>query len=292
MYTVNPVTITDSNSTTNLVNYYPHWSVGTYYLDDYAVVDHKVYIVVADITTDDPETGAAKSVPTWSLMGHSNDWRLFADAKDSKSTTTEDLIVTLSLGVGVDTLALLGCIGSSISVVMTSDSLGEVYNTIRSLTDPVDDYWEWFFEPYEQREDMVFYGLPTYTDATIVITITPASNEAAIGRVATGIASKLGMALADSTSGAQSFTTRTRDGFGNLTIVARRYIDVFEYKISIKSSTIAYVKRKLAAAASSPSLFFVDENNEAFVGFGLVEDFSIPYEAPSRSKLTIEVKSI
>lgn len=292
MYIVNPLEVTNANTTTNLVNDYPGWTSGTYNQGDRRVVDKVVYEVVASSTTDSPTEGVNKDPASWIVLGYSNRWRMFTLAKDSKSTAGATLTCTFNFGVGVDTIALLGVIGTSINITVETVEKGVVYDETITTTDIlVDNYFDWFFLPYESKEDFIFFNLPTYPEATITITVT-ATSDTAIGRFVAGTSKQLGESIYGSSTGTQSFTLRNRDGFGNLSIVPRRTIDVTEFKVAIETPSIPVVKRYIAKAASEPALFFADPSNEGLINFGLAEDFRIPYEYPTVSKATIEVKSI
>ena len=292
MYIVNPLEVTDANTTTNLVNDYPDWTAGTYSQGDRRVVDKVAYEVVASSTTDNPTEGVNKNPASWIKLGYSNKWRMFTLAKDSKSTAGPTLTFTSDFGVSVDTVALLGVVGSSIHIKIETVAQGVVYDETITTTDIlVDNYFDWFFLPYESKEDFIFFNLPTYPDATITITVT-ASLNTAIGRFVAGTSKQLGESIYGSSTGTQSFTIRDRDGFGNLNIVPRRTIDVTEFKVAIETPSIPVVKRYITKAASEPALFFADPDNEGLINFGLAEDFRIPYEYPTVSKATIEVKSI
>lgn len=292
MYIVNPLEVTNANTTTNLVNDYPYWTAGTYSQGDRRVVDKVVYEVVASSTTDSPTEGVNKDPASWIVLGYSNEWRMFTLAKDSKSTAGTTLTCTFDFGIGVDTIALLGVIGTSINITIETVEKGVVYDETVTTTDIlVDNYFDWFFLPYESKEDFIFYNLPTYPEATITITVT-ATSDTAIGRFVAGTSKQLGESIYGSSTGTQSFTLRNRDGFGNLSIVPRRTIDVTEFKVAIETPSIPVVKRYIAKAASEPALFFADPSNEGLINFGLAEDFRIPYEYPTVSKATIEVKSI
>ena len=293
MYIVNPLEVTDANTTTNLVNDYPDWSAGTYNLGDRVVVGQSVYEVVASSTTDEPTAGAAKDPATWIRLGYSNKWRMFTLAKDSKSTVTGgSLTCSFEFGTAVDTIGVLGVIGSSLYLKIETVADGIVYEETLTSTDIlVDNYFDWFFAPYELREDFIFFNLPSYPEATITLTVNTAG-DASCGRFIAGTSKQLGDALYGSTTGTQSFTLRERDGFGNLSIVPRRTIDVTEYKVAIETQSIPVVKRYISRSASEPALFFATPENEGLINFGLAEDFRIPYEYPSTSKATIEVRSI
>lgn len=292
MYIVNPLEVTDANTTTNLVNDYPDWTAGTYSQGDRRVVDKVAYEVVASSTTDNPTEGVNKDPASWIRLGYSNKWRMFTLAKDSKSTAGPTLTFTSDFGIGVDTIALLGVIGTSINVLIETVAQGVVYDETITTTDIlVDNYFDWFFLPYESKEDFIFFNLPTYPEARITITVT-ATADTAIGRFIAGTSKQLGESIYGSSTGTQSFTIRDRDGFGNLNIVPRRTIDVTEFKVAIETPSIPVVKRYITKAASEPALFFADPDNEGLINFGLAEDFRIPYEYPTVSKATIEVKSI
>ena len=281
-------------TTTNVVNSETDWSAGTYDLGEQAVDDNQVYKVVADpSTTDRPSVGAAASPATWALMGWSNQLRMFRDGRDSYSSREESIDVTLNFAEIVTTLGALGLQGISATLTVVDSVEGTVYDETVSLVDiGVDDWWEYFFAPYEFDDTAIFDNMPPYLGADINLSVDAASetDEARAGRVIAGYEQPLGVTNYGTSVSILDYSTKERDGFGNLTLVPRRTVRLVDYQVVVASMNLDFVIRALESISATPTLFIGDELYSSSVTFGVYRDFSQGISAPSISDLTIQVE--
>lgn len=291
---VKPVEITDGVLTSNVPDGdYPDWIAGAYNQGDRVVVGLVIYEALAN-TTDEPVYGTSLPVPTWLRLGYINRWRMFTNASDSRTVNPVSISVDLDTGQLISTVAALGCEGQQVTVTQTDPIDGVVYQRTEQLQDiGVSDWWEYYFTDYGDIDDVVFSGIPPNPTAVINITVTALSGQdAEVGLVNIGTARTLGVTTYGTAVGSQNFSVRERDGFGNLTITPRRSIDIVNYDVKVPTSQVAFVKRELQAVANSPTLFIGDENFEATIIYGVVEDFRENISTPSVSDMTVEVRSI
>ena len=281
-------------TTTNVVNEVADWSAGTYNLGDQAVDANQVYKVVADpSTTDQPSVGAAASPPTWVLMGWSNQYRMFRDGRDSFSSRDESIDVTLNFAEIITTVGALGLQGVSATLTVVDSAEGTVYNETISLVDiGVGDWWEYFFSPYEFNDTAIFDGLPPYAGADINLSIDAASetDQARAGRVIAGFEQPLGVTNYGVSVSILDYSTKKRDGFGNLTLVPTRTVRVVDYDVKVETAQVDFVVRALERIAATPTLFIGDNSFSSSVTFGIYREFTQGITAPSISDLTIQVE--
>ena len=281
-------------TTTNVVNEVANWSAGTYDLGDQAVDDNQVYEVVADPdTTDQPTVGAAANPPTWVLMGWSNQYRMFRDGRDSFSSRNESIDVTLNFAEIITTVGALGLQGVSATLTVVDSAEGTVYNETISLVDiGVGDWWEYFFSPYEFNDTAIFDGLPPYAGADINLSIDAASetDQARAGRVIAGFEQPLGVTNYGVSVSILDYSTKERDGFGNLTLVPRRTVRLVDYDVKVETAQVDFVVRALERISSTPTLFIGDNSFSSSITFGIYRDFTQGITTPSISDLTIQVE--
>jgi len=281
-------------TTTNVVNEVADWSAGTYNLGEQAVDDNQVYKVVADpSTTDQPAVGATASPPTWVLMGWSNQYRMFRDGRDSYSSRDESIDVTLNFDQVVTTVGALGLQGVSATLTVVDSVDGTVYDETVDLVDiGVNNLWEYFFLPYDFNDTAIFDGIPPYQDADINLSINAAtaSDEARAGRVLVGIERSLGVTNYGVSVSILDYSTKERDGFGNLTLVPRRTVRLVDYDVKVPTEQVDFVVRTLERIASTPTLFIGDSSFSSSVTFGIYRDFSQGITSPSISDLAIQVE--
>jgi len=281
-------------TTTNVVNEVADWSAGTYNLGEQAVDANQVYKVVADPdTTDQPTVGAVADPPTWVLMGWSNQYRMFRDGRDSYSSRDESIDVTLNFAEIITTVGALGLQGVSATLTVVDSVEGTVYDETISLVDiGVADWWEYFFSPYGFNDTAIFDGLPPYFGADINLSVDAASgtDQARAGRVIAGFEQPLGVTNYGVSVSILDYSTKERDGFGNLTLVPRRTVRLVDYDVKVDTEKVDSVVRALERMAATPTLFIGDELYSSSVTFGVYRDFSQGITTPSLSDLTIQVE--
>ena len=281
-------------TTTNVVNSETDWSAGTYDLGEQAVDDNQVYKVVADpSTTDQPSVGAAASPPTWVLMGWSNQYRMFRDGRDSYSIRDESIDVTLNFAEIITTFAAIGLKGVSATLKMVDSVDGTVYDETISLGGiGAGDWWEYFFLQYDLSDTAIFKELPAYPNADISFTVSGGapSDQVIVGRVIAGAEEDLGVTNYGTSVSILDYSTKERDGFGNLTLVPRRTVRLVDYDVKVPSVVVDFVVRSLERIAATPTLFIGDELYSSSVTFGVYRDFTQGIDTPSLSDLTIQVE--
>ena len=295
MRIVTPYNVDTSQlTTTNVVNEFASWAAGTFNLGDQVVEANNVYKVVADPnTSDQPTVGAAASPATWVLMGPSDQYRMFRDGRDSYSSRDESIDVTLNFDSVVTAVAALGLQGTSATLTVVDSVDGTVYDETIDLVDiGVSNLWEYFFLPYDFEDTAIFDGIPPYQSADINLSIdaATATDEARAGRVLAGIERSLGVTNYGVSVSILDYSTKERDGFGNLTLVPRRTVRLVDYDAKVPTDQVDFVVRSLERIASTPTLFIGDNKFASSVTFGIYRDFSQGITSPSISDLAIQVE--
>ena len=295
MRIVTPLNVdTGQLTSTNVVNEVADWSAGTYNLGEQAVDANQVYKVVADpSTTDQPTVGAAASPATWVLMGWSNQYRMFRDGRDSYSSRDESIDVTFNLGAIISTVAAIGLKGTSATLKIVDSVDGTVYDNEISLGGiGAVDWWEYFFLQYDLGDTAVFRSIPAYPNAEITLSIDGSvpTDEIRAGRIIVGFEQELGVTTYGTTVSTLDYSTKERDGFGNLTLIPRRTIRLVDYKVTVPSFQIDRVIRTLEKISATPTLFIGDILYLSTITFGVYRDFSQGITSPSISDLTIQVE--
>jgi hypothetical protein len=295
MRIVTPYNVDTSQlTTTNVVNEFASWAAGTFNLGDQVVEANNVYKVVADPnTTDQPTVGAAASPATWVRMGPSNQYRMFRDGRDSYSSRDESIDVTLNFAETITTVGALGLQGVSATLTVVDSAEGTVYDETISLVDiGVGDWWEYFFSSYEFEDTAIFDGLPPYVGADINLSVDAASetDQARAGRVVVGFERPLGVTNYGVAVSILDYSTKERDGFGNLTLIPRRTVRLVDYDVKVSTAQVDFVVRELERIAATPTLFIGDNSFSSSVTFGVYRDFTQGITTPSLSDLTIQVE--
>lgn len=292
MRIVRPVEIGASElDSTNVVNEYTDWAAGTYNEGDRVVNNRVVWEALADGVTSEPSAATATD---WLRIGYSNIWRMFTEGRDSPSTSTDTIDVNLAVDQVVTTLAALNLMGNEARLIVTDSSEGVVYDKTEDLVDiGVSSHWEWHFAPYDTVETVVFDGIPPYSGADINLIVSGAvpTDPVEVGRVVAGIATDLGVANYGTSVEILDYSTKERDGFGELTLVPRRTITLVDYDVAVPSPRVDAVVRQLQKIAATPTLFIGDTDTyRSTITFGVYRGAVQGIDNPSISDLTLQVE--
>lgn len=283
-------------STNVLENDATLWSAGTINLGQQRIYNHRLYQVIANpSTTDQPDVGAAKTVsPTWLDMGAVKRWKMFDALIASQTTRTGNIAVTLTPATAITGLALFGLEGTSLTVTMTDPSEGVVYSRTISLIDNsmVIDWWTYFTEPIVQLSTVVLLDLPAYMNAVLSITVDAGAGTAKVGDLVIGAQREIGEALFGTGVGIDSYSLKTRDDFGNLTITPRSYSDRADYDVSIPTAQVYRTKRLLTDLRDTPCVYIGDPARLETIVYGFFRTFNIVLEDNGDSSCSIEVEGL
>lgn len=296
MQIIRPTGVTEGRLTASDVpiDDYPAWGASGNYDEGARVIEGiEAYESLTSGNNDTIEDGLAASPPTWLRLGFVNRWRMFRDGRDSKTRQDGGIATTVTPGQVVNGLALLGLEGLEVTVTMTDPVEGVVYERTEQITDiGVGSWYDWYFMPYSTREDFVFTDLPPYSGAAIDVAITTADpgDTSAVGRYVMGMVRELGLTVYGTSVRSLDFSKRERDGFGNLTIINRRQIDLVDYRVDVETQRVDAVKRELNNVRNEETVFIGSPDFGSTVVFGFYRDFDISINNYAISAATLEVE--
>jgi hypothetical protein len=273
-------------------NDYAVWTAGTYALGDERQQNLVAYRSLTSGNTDEPEDGVLADPPTWERLGYINRWKMFRDGSDSR-TTQQDLIeVDLQFDGVLDSVALFGLQGQEVRVTVSDYVEGQVYQRSQEITEiGIFDWWEFFFLPYDTRQNLIFDDLPSYNQADIKVEIiAPTGTDAQCGRLIAGNLNEIGITEYGTSVSSANYGTRTRDGFGNLVLESKRVIRLVNFSVKIPTRFVSAVAQTLDSLADIPTAFVGSDTIDATIIFGVYRDFRINFSNPALSDTSIEVE--
>jgi hypothetical protein len=295
MKVVVPIGVTEAKLTSSNVTEddYAAWVAGTYTLGQRVIYELRFYEAAVASTTDQPDAGAALRPPTWLDLGATNRWRMFDNKIGTQTVKNGSVEVSIKPGERINSIGLFNLVGRSVTVVVTDPVAGEIYRRAETLSLPgATNWWEYFFSPIPMRSDVVFSGIPAYTQATITITVDNTTFDAAVGHVALGMMHEIGATLHGTSVGIKDYSRKVEDDFGDYELKVRDYSNRAEYDVTIYTNQAAYVRRKLAAWRAKPVIWIGHEEQEATITFGYFRDFDIVIAGPQMSDLVITVEGL
>lgn len=271
------------------------WTAGTYNTGTQRMYDHRVYEVLASpSTTDQPDQGAAKSSPTWLDLGATMRWRPHDSVLGQQTTRSGTIINTYTPGQVVNAMAAFNVSGTTMTVTVTDPIEGVVYNRVIPLQDNglIIDGYSYCFSPISYINDLVRMDLGNYGTAVISITIDAGADTAKCGEIVLGRQQIIGRSKYGVGLGIDSYSTKTRDAFGNFKVTPRAYSKFAEFDVVIPNAAVDGIQNLLASLRDRPIVYVGSADRAATIVYGYFRRFRTIIENPSSSVCAIEVEGL
>jgi hypothetical protein len=271
----------------------------TYHTGDQVIVlaTHKVYesISIAGHSGNYPPTDVLAAVPKWMEVGATNRWKAFDAKIGSKTSQTTSVSYHLHVPV-IDSLALLGLVGTSASIIVTDSTAVVVYNKTVDLlnNDAVIDWYTYFFEEIIYREDSVHTDLPAAYGSTLDIVVTNTGGTASIGEIVIGNVATIGTTRAEPKPSVsiKDYSTKDTDVFGNITIVERTYSKKLTCDLIITNTELDTVYNLFTTYRSTPVVWIASELYGSMILYGFYKEFDVVIPGPLMSECSLELEGL
>ena len=294
MKNINPETFGVADLTSDVPITETEWAAGTYATGVQRYVGKDLYEVTATPdTTDEPTAGAAEAVPTWTLIGQINRWRMFNGALRSPTEQTAGPIsVTLASSGIVDAVAGLNCIATEVTVTVTDATDGLVYDRTISLVDNdnVLDIYDYCFAPILLKSEFSLFDLPPYAGADIGVTLDGGSGDTRCGVLVAGQQTVLGGTYLNFTLRDRFFSLRERNTFGEfLDVTSRPVAREATFDVSIESRSVSQVLRNIMDRRDVPTVFVGGEDEEHSIVFGFPDEPEVEQLSKGLTRMILTV---
>lgn len=302
MRVIPPLDITDSNLVSSSVpeNDYPEWVAGTTYaLGDKVILasTHKIYESVQAGNTGHAPTDETEAIPVWWLdLGFTNRWKMFDLYRNTQTAAAGYIEVEVEPGQRIDSVALVGLAGDTVTITMVSDNV-VVYQKVISLTIRQTSTWyDYFFESFGVLPAVAAFDLPPFTNAFITVRIDGALG-AACGSIVFGKSEYLGEVELQAVSDALNFSVVERDAFGNSTLVPRKSIPKTNQTLladKLTTNKLILLRNDLNA---KPAVWSgLDDSTDGYFNalliLGYYRQFLISLEYPEHTLVQLELEEI
>lgn len=275
------------------------WVVGTYSTGEQRILTstHKVYEVVAvPDTTVKPDIGVDTDPPSWVEVGPTNKWALFDALNSTKTIDSTDIVTVLKPSGIISSVSGFGIENvSTVNVTVTDDVEGVVYDETVNMadSDPLVDFWEWFFFPITNKREFLLVDLPAYSDATITVTLT-GSGDRAIGSLVIGNQLPMGVTEYGTSMQLLDFSIKERDEFGNFTVIPRRTSKLVDFDCYIETNKMGYLFRTLSDLTTIPTVWAALDgaDSDPTLIYGYYKDSQLNLNQPDVSDITIQVEGL
>jgi hypothetical protein len=291
--------IDDDNFTSSTVaeDDYAEWSSASvaYTIGDRVIViaDHQVY-QAASTHTSSGSNGPSATVDTaeWLIVGATNRWKMFDDIGNTSTTsgTSMEFVVT---GDFVDSMGFLGLSAESVRIQASYDATN-YYDKTYALVDQANiaNWLEYFTLPSEIQTQLIVFDIPPVSASTYTITITGVTTTA-LASFIMGKGQEFGFTEYGAKVGIISYTTKTADQFGNISIVKKPNRRTMDVSVVVDNASFDSVNRKLVALDGELALWVAAENDiEALTIFGFFRDFEQAVAYPTITYARLQIESI
>lgn len=230
----------------------------------------------------------------WIDLGATNRWKMFDEGNSTQTENANSIEVEITPGQVVNSVALLNVSASTVQVIVTDPTDGEVYNTTKSLISDsgINDWYAYFFTEIERLEAVVFLDLPAYLDATIKVILSESSATVKAGVLVIGSQKQIGLTLNGTSFGIKDFSTKEQDTFGNFVIVERGFSDRVNYVVRLQTSRVDAVKKLLVDLRVTPAVWIGSETLESTITYAYFRDFNVVFGDAVFSECSIRTEGL
>jgi hypothetical protein len=272
-------------------NDFPVWSNITNYAVDVSgnnsvIFNHVKYASLqASNIAHQPDTS-----PTWwSVIGATNAYAMFDSQVGTQ--TTGAVAGHIYTWIQINSLSSLNFVNVSADTITVKifSNYVQVYSKVIDFTGrgiPITDY--------------SLTGLPTYTDAYVLIDVYSANAAPAIGNFVVGTEYHLGSTETSPTIGVTDYSIKTMDAFGNPTLTKRGYAKRMNTKQMLEDADVDKTARLLASIRATACVWNANttlmdrtsNKKSSLIVYGYYKDWEINVAYTTKSYLTATIEGL
>lgn len=294
MKVLRPIACTDAMLTsTTAVESVPAWSISTTYAEDAQVWHgHYIYQSLVDSNLGNDPTG---DTINWVLVGSTNKWAMFDAEVGTQTVTPTTMEVVIAPAQYFTAIALLNMAATSVQVEVTAGS-ETLFNQTYDLDETIiSDWYEYYFEPYLLRSDLVVTGIAPSLSAVITLTFTNEPTvDIKVGMVRFGNIYKLGDSEKGATLGITDYSVKETDAFGVTTFVERAFSKKLSAQVFSLNANLLYITSVLQSLRATPTVWIYSERTELrpTLVYGFARDWGIDIAYKDYSLLSLEIEGL
>lgn len=282
----------------NIGTTYQTYSVGATYASGDRVIDISAHLVYESLVNGN--VGNPLSQPTkWKAIGPTNAWAMF-DTLRSTATIAPNgvLIVVVTPGTRVDSLALLGLSGATTAnIQLTVGGLVKYSKTADLNLRFVSNWYDYFFAPFKTKDSAVFFDIPPYTNGVITISLTNPTGSVACGACVIGMQVSIGDVEYGAESDVLNFSTVERSTDGAAEFNPSRNVPKTISTIWLDKQFVDTARDLRASLNASTAVWAgLDDDSheyfEALLILGFYRRFTIDLSYPNQAKISLELEEV
>lgn len=301
MKIIKPTVLTDAMliSSTAPETDYTAWNISTVYVIGNRCIlasTHRIYECLIAHTGASPDVNLSGLTPKWLDIAPTNRWAMFDNVVGTITTRASPLTIVTTPGP-LSGVALLELVGKT-AVISIKTAVGGTtcYTKTVNLDGAIiTSFYDFFYQPLAQLTDIVLTDLPFhYFAPELTISITATTGNVSCGVCKIGEAITLGDTQYGATSGIVDYSVKTKDAFGNYTIVPRSYSKRSTFKVTTELTDFNRIFRTLASLRALPCVWIGTEeaHYEPLLIYGFFKDFSIDITYPTMNLCSLDIEGL
>lgn len=232
----------------------------------------------------------------WLRKSANNTYNMFDEFVNTQTTAASPLVIELKPGEMINSLAFFNLGGVTDIHIVVKDAPGGtvVLDVTYNLDDTtINDWYMYFFEPYDLRTDFVLQNIPPYPNAVITCTFTSASS-VQVGTVVFGNVYQIGKTQYGVTTGIRDYSTKNVNTYGITTFTQRAFSKRMEANVYINNSDLRFVQKLLQDLRATPTVWIGSdaEGYDVLSVYGYYRDFNIEIPYPNNSFCRLEIEGL
>lgn len=271
---------------------YPLWNEESTYETGVWVIDERqTYRAVGQSKGKKP----ALHPDDWVKGPMVNSWRAFDARVGSQAEQLGGIDMTVYAEGFTDSVALLNVFANEVKVTMTDPVEGVVFEReVSTISDDVENLWQYFFHPIERVVEVVIDDLPPYAGVEIRVELMAAEGDVAkVGEIVMGSKLEIGCLPWGTRAPIFDFSTKEFDPvFGDATIIERDWSKRPEFDLSIETKKVDRIALELIKLRATPCVYIGHKDYQMTIAYGFFKELIPTYSNPTVSNLTLTIEAL
>ncbi|RFP32413.1 hypothetical protein D0T21_09415 [Duganella sp. BJB476] len=234
----------------------------------------------------------------WKAIGPTNPWAMFDTLRNTATTVPAGtLTATITPGVRIDSLALLGLSATSATITVTVAGVTQYSKTVNLNLRYVANWYDYYFAPFKTQNSLVVFDIPPYSNGVITITLTNLTGNVACGACVMGMQVDIGDVQYSAESDALNFSTVDRTTDGTATLIPSRNVPKTISSIWLDKKFVNQARSLRDSLNGSTAVWAgldddTQEYFEALLILGFYRRFTINLQYPDFAIISLELEEV
>jgi len=236
----------------------------------------------------------------WAPAGATNRFAMFDLSRSSASVAPSSITVVVTPGKRCDAIALVGMLGATYSLTVTSIIGG---GTVLSESGTIPDrdltgWLTWMTMPFFAVGTKAFDGINAFSDCVVTLTINAAAGDASISGLVIGRSFYLGDTQYSAVSGVSNYSRVSTDpDTGESYLLPKKATQRLRNTLFLSKDLVPVVRNLRGSLDAVPAVFIgIDDQMsgyyETLSALGVATQFDISTDYPNHATINLEITEI